>query len=58
MEDATRHRFKIDPFSKTMLLDGLDEIGATLLHVDEIDAFEQIRLTQEPWLDTVGHRGE
>jgi 3-isopropylmalate/(R)-2-methylmalate dehydratase small subunit len=45
-----RHVFDISPFSKTMLLQGLDEIGATLQHAAEIDAFARERLAREPWL--------
>src|ERR1700688_4266338 len=33
-------RFEIDPFRKKYLLEGLDEIARTLLHEDEITAFE------------------
>jgi len=33
-------RFEIDPFRKKCLLEGLDEIDLTLLHEDEIVAFE------------------
>ncbi len=33
--------FEIDPFRKRCLLDGLDDIGLTLLHEDKIAAFEQ-----------------
>lgn len=45
-----RHAFDISPFSKTMLLEGMDEIGATLRHAAEIDAYARERLAQEPWL--------
>ena len=33
-------RFEIDPFRKKCLLEGLDEIDLTLLHEDDIKAFE------------------
>jgi 3-isopropylmalate/(R)-2-methylmalate dehydratase small subunit len=33
-----------------MLLEGLDEIGITLRHSSDIDAFERKRFEQEPWL--------
>ena len=33
-------RFEIDPFRKHCLLNGLDEIGHTLQHADQIRAFE------------------
>jgi 3-isopropylmalate/(R)-2-methylmalate dehydratase small subunit len=35
--------FEIDPFKRFRLLNGLDEIGATLQHDSEITAFEQRR---------------
>jgi 3-isopropylmalate/(R)-2-methylmalate dehydratase small subunit len=42
-------RFEIDPFRKYCLLNGLDEIGLTLRHADEIRDFETRRKTQYPW---------
>jgi 3-isopropylmalate/(R)-2-methylmalate dehydratase small subunit len=42
--------FEIEPFQKHCLLEGLDEIGLTLKHADEIRAFEAKRLAQQPWL--------
>ncbi len=36
-------RFEIDEFRKANLLQGLDDIGLTLRHADDIDAFEQAR---------------
>ncbi|MFN2644725.1 MAG: 3-isopropylmalate dehydratase small subunit [Burkholderiales bacterium] len=42
-------RFEIDPFRKYCLLNGLDEIGLSLRHADEIRAFEARRKTQYPW---------
>lgn len=44
--------FDIDPFRKRCLLNGLDEIGMTLEHADEIKAYEAKRRVQEPWLFT------
>jgi 3-isopropylmalate/(R)-2-methylmalate dehydratase small subunit len=44
--------FDIEPFRKTCLLGGLDEIGLTLRHSDEIRAFEAERLLRQPWLAT------
>ena len=43
-------RFEVDAFRKHALLAGLDDIGVTLEHVDEIDAYEQRRRQQAPWL--------
>jgi 3-isopropylmalate/(R)-2-methylmalate dehydratase small subunit len=42
--------FDVDPFRKHCLLNGLDDIGLTLQHVDEIRAFEAKRKTEQPWL--------
>jgi len=48
--DASRTmRFEVDPFRKYCLLNGLDEIGLTLRHADEIRAFEARRKAQFPW---------
>ncbi|CAD6559477.1 3-isopropylmalate dehydratase small subunit 1 [Paraburkholderia hiiakae] len=54
MPDGNEHAFNIDPYNKAMLLDGLDAIGATLRHTQEIDSFERQRLAQEPWLASTG----
>ncbi|MFT4102848.1 MAG: 3-isopropylmalate dehydratase small subunit [Burkholderiaceae bacterium] len=42
--------FDIDPFRKHCLLNGLDEIGLTLQHADQIREFEARRLREQPWL--------
>lgn len=42
--------FDIDPFKKHCLLNGLDDIGLTLQHADDISAYEQKRKQQAPWL--------
>jgi 3-isopropylmalate/(R)-2-methylmalate dehydratase small subunit len=42
--------FEIDAFRKHCLLNGLDEIGLTLAHAEEIKAFESKRRTEQPWL--------
>ncbi|OSM05105.1 3-isopropylmalate dehydratase small subunit [Magnetofaba australis] len=41
--------FEVDPFRKHCLLNGLDDIGLTLQHLDEIQAFEQKRRSEAPW---------
>ncbi|MDP1939431.1 MAG: 3-isopropylmalate dehydratase small subunit [Gallionella sp.] len=48
--DGTVYLFEVDAFRKHCLLNGLDDIGLTLQHVDEIAAFETQRLTAQPWL--------
>jgi 3-isopropylmalate/(R)-2-methylmalate dehydratase small subunit len=42
--------FEVDEFRKHCLLEGLDDIGLTLQHSDEIKAFEQQRQKQAPWI--------
>jgi len=42
--------FEIDPFRKEALLKGLDNIGWTLTHSDEIKAYEEKRRQKEPWV--------
>ncbi|HEX9628206.1 MAG TPA: 3-isopropylmalate dehydratase small subunit [Acidiferrobacterales bacterium] len=42
--------FDIDAFRKHCLLNGLDDIGLTLQHVDEIKAYEARRRQEAPWL--------
>jgi len=42
--------FSIDAFRKHCLLNGLDEIGLTLQHADQIHAFEAKRRAEQPWL--------
>ena len=42
--------FEIDPFRRHRLLEGLDDIGETLLHAAEIAAFERAHLARSPWL--------
>jgi 3-isopropylmalate/(R)-2-methylmalate dehydratase small subunit len=43
-------KFDIDPFAKHCLMNGLDEIGLTLRHVEKIKAFETQHREREPWL--------
>jgi 3-isopropylmalate/(R)-2-methylmalate dehydratase small subunit len=48
--DGTELPFDIQPFRKHCLINGLDDIGLTLVHKDKISAFEAQRLLQQPWL--------
>ncbi len=48
--EGDRYSFEIDPHRKHMLVEGLDEIGLTLEHADEIRAYEQQRRAVTPWL--------
>jgi 3-isopropylmalate/(R)-2-methylmalate dehydratase small subunit len=42
--------FEVDAFRKHCLLNGLDDIGLTLQHVDDIRAYEARRKQEAPWL--------
>jgi len=52
LEDGTEIPFEVDSFRKYCLLEGLDDIGLTLQHVDEIRAYEERRRQEAPWLFT------
>jgi len=43
-------KFEIDPFAKHRLMNGLDEIGLTLQHAEQIKAFEAKHRERQPWL--------
>jgi 3-isopropylmalate/(R)-2-methylmalate dehydratase small subunit len=42
--------FDVEEFRKHCLLNGLDDIGLTLQHVDEIKTYEKRRSAEAPWL--------
>ncbi|MEJ1380580.1 MAG: 3-isopropylmalate dehydratase small subunit [Candidatus Sedimenticola sp. (ex Thyasira tokunagai)] len=42
--------FEVDEFRKHCLLEGLDDVGLTLRHSDEIKAFEARHRQQAPWV--------
>lgn len=44
------YSFEIEPFRKYCLLNGLDDIGLTLRHVDKIRSYEHKRRVDAPWL--------
>ena len=44
--------FPMDDFTRYRLMEGLDDIGLTLTHRDDIDAYERER---RPWLPSVDH---
>jgi len=50
LPDGETIAFDVDPFRKHCLLNGLDDIGLTLQHVDEIKAYEERRRKEAPWL--------
>jgi 3-isopropylmalate/(R)-2-methylmalate dehydratase small subunit len=49
-DGGTHFPFDVDAFRKHCLLNGLDDIGLTLTHADEIRAFEAKRKAEQPWL--------
>ncbi|MFA5372434.1 MAG: 3-isopropylmalate dehydratase small subunit [Sideroxydans sp.] len=48
--DGTAYKFEVDAFRKHCLLNGLDDIGLTLQHRDDIKAFEAKHRIAQPWL--------
>ena len=53
--DGERIAFEVEPSRRSRLLEGLDEIGATVARAHRIDAFEaKLRLNQ-PWRATALH---
>ena len=42
--------FEVDAFRRYCLLNGLDDIGLTMKHAEDIKAFEQRYYSQMPWL--------
>lgn len=49
-EDGEEYAFEVDEFRKHCLLNGLDDIGLTLQHADDIKAYEEKRKQTAPWL--------
>jgi 3-isopropylmalate/(R)-2-methylmalate dehydratase small subunit len=48
--DGEAYDFELDSFRKHCLLNGLDDIGLTLQHAEDIKAFEAKRSAEAPWL--------
>jgi 3-isopropylmalate/(R)-2-methylmalate dehydratase small subunit len=48
--DGTALPFKVDEFRRYRLLNGLDDIGITLQHTDDIKIYEARRRKEAPWL--------
>jgi len=48
--DGKSIAFDVETFRKHCLLNGLDDIGLTLQHVDDIRAYEKRRSVEAPWL--------
>ena len=45
--------FQVDPFSRHLLLNGLDDIGQTLQHGTRIDSYEAKRNAEQPWQPSI-----
>ena len=52
--DGFSATFEIDPYTRWRLLEGLDDIGLTLRHVDGISAYEQSRPAFKPVTQLAG----
>jgi len=50
VDGSVAFAFDVEPYRKHRLLNGLDDIGLTLMHADAIRAFETKRLSEHPWL--------
>ena len=57
-EDNEIATFEIDPFRKKCILEGLDEIGLSLIHAAEIKEFEEKRAMESPWIFKMGNKNE
>ena len=51
MPDGGELPFEVGDFRKHCLIDGLDDIGLTLGHAQDIRSYEAERLARMPWLD-------
>ena len=48
--EGESYDFDVDEFRKYCLLNGLDDIGLTLQHADDIKQYEEKRKQEAPWL--------
>ncbi|MEO8343687.1 MAG: 3-isopropylmalate dehydratase small subunit [Gallionella sp.] len=48
--DGKVYKFEVETFRKYCLLNGLDDIGMTLQHVDAIKSYETKHRAAQPWL--------
>lgn len=47
--DGSEHGFEIDPYRKSCLVQGLDDIDLTLMETERIAAYEARTADEEPW---------
>ncbi|KAJ3044807.1 3-isopropylmalate dehydratase [Rhizophlyctis rosea] len=50
--------FEVEAFRKHCLVNGLDDIGLTMIKAEQIGRFEGRRTGEWPWLDGKGYRGD
>ena len=50
LPNGDSYSFEVDAFRRHCLLEGLDDIGLTLQHVEDIKAYEDRRAKEAPWL--------
>ena len=51
--DGEKIKFEIDPLRRQLLLEGLDDIGQTMQHVESIRNFEKNRKEKQPWFPEI-----
>lgn len=56
--DGSTIAFEVEAFRKHCLVNGLDDIGLTLLKDESIGKFEKGRSERFPWLDGAGYKGK
>lgn len=55
LADGQTFKFQMDSFTRHCLLNGLDDIALTMEKAAQIDAFEDKRSKETPWLDGFGY---
>jgi len=48
--NGTEIKFEVDPFRRHLLLEGLDDIGQTLMHAPAIDSYEARQSDDRSWM--------
>ena len=56
--DGEEIGFEVDPLRRRLLLEGLDDIGQTMLHAPAIERFEQEHAGRHPWVSATGDFGD
>ena len=51
--DGTIYRFEMDATRKERLMKGLDDVGVTLEHLPQIEAFEEAYWRRKPWVPRI-----